>query len=41
MIEKLTQLEKKFEEINNKLSTNEVMSDMELYKKLMKEYPLL
>ena len=41
MLEKLTQLEKKFEEINDKLSTNEVMCDMELYKKLMKEYKTL
>lgn len=41
MLEKLTQLEKKFEDINDKLSTNEVMSDMELYKKLMKEYKTL
>ena len=41
MLEKLTQLEKKFDEINDRLSTNEVMSDMELYKKLMKEYKTL
>lgn len=38
MIEKLTQLEKKYEELNERLASNEVMNDMELYKKLMKEY---
>ena len=37
MIEKLQLIEKKFDEINEKLMSSEVMNDLELYKKLMKE----
>lgn len=37
MIEKLKHIENKYEEINERLMLPEVLSDLELYKKLMKE----
>lgn len=41
MIEKLKEIEKKYEEIEQKLSTPEVVSDQEQYKALMKEHKRL
>ena len=41
MIEKLKSIEKKYNEINEMLMSPEVVSDMELYKKLMKEQKTL
>ncbi|HBL83734.1 MAG: peptide chain release factor 1 [Clostridiales bacterium GWF2_38_85] len=41
MIEKLKLIEKKYNEINEKLMSPEVMNDLELYKKLMKESKML
>jgi peptide chain release factor 1 len=38
MIEKLAAIEEKYEKINNQLSQADVISDQELYKKLMKEH---
>ncbi len=38
MLEKLAQIEKRYLEIENSLSDPDVMSDMENYKKFMKEY---
>ena len=38
MTERLKSLETKYEEISDKLARPEVVADMELYKKLMKEY---
>ena len=38
MFDKLAMVEKRFEEINGLLSTPEVVSDNELFKKLMKEH---
>ena len=38
MFDKLVMVEKRFEEINGLLSTPEVVSDNELFKKLMKEH---
>lgn len=38
MFDKLAMVEKRFEEINGLLSTSEVVSDNELFKKLMKEH---
>ena len=41
MIEKLQGIEVRYMEIEEKLSSSEVMSDMELYKKFSKEYKSL
>ena len=41
MIEKLSEAEKRFEEISGKLSDTAVISDQEQYKKLMKEFKSL
>ena len=41
MIEKLSEAEKRFEEISEKLSDTAVISDQEQYKKLMKEFKSL
>ena len=41
MIEKLSEAEKRFEEISAKLSDADIISDQEQYKKLMKEFKSL
>ncbi|HPE95024.1 MAG TPA: peptide chain release factor 1 [Bacillota bacterium] len=41
MLDKLNELEKKYNTINERLSDSSVLSDMELYKALMKEQKLL
>ena len=38
MLDKLSQIEKRYLEIEEKLSSPEVMNDLEGYKKFMKEY---
>ena len=38
MLDKLSQIEKRYQEIEEKLSSPEVMNDLEGYKKFMKEY---